>query len=229
MSDGTITLGHCPQDVTNPALVINPFNEIFDYHVNLRYVYGLDHVNGVILWGGEDISPSLYNETPVIGSGPKEPTERDIYEWDILRKAAEKKLPIIGVCRGAQMVCAFAGGKLVQHTGGHCNFHSVTVDATGELFRVTSSHHQMMWPYGVPNHEIVAHSTARIGSQYFGLTDNERIMLMKGEVQEPEVVYFPDINALAIQPHPEWSGNDKGFNDFILNFICDRMFNKVEC
>jgi anthranilate/para-aminobenzoate synthase component II len=221
-----ITLGHCPDG--GQQIYLTPFDEVFDLQVNLKFKTNLENIDGVVLWGGEDISPTLYKQEPVIGGGPINPTERDIFEWDILRKAVAKKIPIIGVCRGAQMVCAFAGGKLVQHTSGHGMSHTITMVDTGEIFKVTSSHHQMMWPYDV-KHEMLAVSTQRLSNVYFGLTDSERERIMKREVPEPEVVYFPEINALAIQPHPEWSGNDKKFIDFITNFVCDRMFQHEEC
>ena len=68
----------------------------------------------LILHGGGDISPSLYKKKRSPRSGGCQiPTQRDQQEWDLITRAVELNIPIVGICRGAQMLCAFDGGPIV--------------------------------------------------------------------------------------------------------------------
>src|SRR4051794_23301267 len=70
---------------------------------------------GLLLTGGVDVDPSLYNEpahamaqTPVPG--------RDAFELALLRAALEQDLPVLAICRGVQLLNVCLGGWLVQGT-----------------------------------------------------------------------------------------------------------------
>ncbi|MEO0617814.1 MAG: type 1 glutamine amidotransferase [Pseudomonadota bacterium] len=69
-------------------------------------------VDGLLIGGGEDIDVELYGGTPV----PVEriDPERDDMELSALDNATERGLPILGVCRGSQMLNVFYGGSLHQ-------------------------------------------------------------------------------------------------------------------
>ena len=73
----------------------------------------LDIVNGIIFTGGEDVSAQYFKEEPI-----KEVTEvsrdRDITEMALFEKAYEKGIPIMGVCRGMQLINIALGGSLYQ-------------------------------------------------------------------------------------------------------------------
>lgn len=72
-----------------------------------------DQLDGLLLTGGADVAPRLYGETPLPECGPIE-TERDRLELRLIRKAWEKDLPILAVCRGAQILNVAFGGSLYQ-------------------------------------------------------------------------------------------------------------------
>ncbi|MBC2857350.1 gamma-glutamyl-gamma-aminobutyrate hydrolase family protein [Cetobacterium sp. 2A] len=74
------------------------------------YVMKLD---GIIFSGGEDISPLLYNENPNLKLG-KIDTKRDVFELKLLAAALEKNIPILGICRGCQILNVGLGGSLYQ-------------------------------------------------------------------------------------------------------------------
>ena len=201
------------------------FTELFNMGRNLRYVQSIHEVDAVLLWGGDDISTSLYKETPAaVGWGPLEPSMRDLFEWHILREAVKAKRPIIGVCRGAQLICAFAGGKLVQNMTGHHGDHDVlTYDK--KILTTKSAHHQIMFPYNV-NHDLLAWCEEPLSTIYepqAWYTDG----FDKETDKEPEVVYFPDINAMAIQGHPEWDTKDSPFNQWLFKQIREYCFKKA--
>lgn len=107
----------------------------------------------LIIWGGSDINPALYNHAICHQTYPG--GMRDNQEWDMLHRAIDMDIPIIGICRGAQMLCAAAGGYLIQHVTGHGGTHIVKT-FNGQTFPTNSIHHQMMAvPEGVDRKSVV--------------------------------------------------------------------------
>lgn len=75
-----------------------------------EYLTGMD---GLLLTGGQDISPLTYGEEPHVELGPVD-RERDRWEIALYRAARRKGLPILGICRGIQLMAAAGGGTLYQ-------------------------------------------------------------------------------------------------------------------
>ena len=73
----------------------------------------------LILHGGSDISPSMYNEVNVASHASDRPSSRDARESAMLQYWLDKKWPVFGICRGMQMITACLGGKLIQHVNNH--------------------------------------------------------------------------------------------------------------
>src|SRR5437870_3482684 len=73
----------------------------------------LEVVDGVLLTGGGDILSLAYGEEPHPASKYQDPT-RDEMELEVTRLALEKGLPILGICRGAQVLNVALGGTLLQ-------------------------------------------------------------------------------------------------------------------
>jgi putative glutamine amidotransferase len=146
--------------------------------------------------GGEDIHPSMYGCKNVASSCGSGRSFRDTYEAEWFTKLVADGIPMVGVCRGAQFLCAMNGGRLVQHVDNHGGMHPIHF-FDGTVLPITSTHHQMMYPWDVP-HDLLAWTTKR-GSVY-----KHDIPNYVQQDKDPEIVYFPTGRSLAIQGHPEW-------------------------
>jgi putative glutamine amidotransferase len=132
----------------------------------LRAIY--ETLDGLFICGGVDIDPSQYNEQRHRLLGRVDP-ERDRVEMQFVRWAMEDKMPVFGVCRGAQVINVAAGGTLHQDIAYNINgalkhdffpydgryardllTHSVAVDTESKLgsllgvrsVKINSMHHQ---------------------------------------------------------------------------------------
>ncbi|MFH9352343.1 gamma-glutamyl-gamma-aminobutyrate hydrolase family protein [Kitasatospora sp. NPDC017646] len=123
-------------------------------------------LDGVVLTSGEDLDPALYGAQPHPCTGPPV-RERDRWERAVLAAALARDIPVLGVCRGMQLMNVHAGGTLVQHLpdevghhghnphGGHFAPHAVTTVAgtrMGALLpgtsQVATHHHQAVESLG---------------------------------------------------------------------------------
>jgi gamma-glutamyl-gamma-aminobutyrate hydrolase PuuD len=76
-----------------------------------RAVAGID---GLLLTGGADVAPSRYGAEPPTAPGDLRP-DRDAWEPDLLAAALARDLPVLAICRGAQILAVATGGTLHQH------------------------------------------------------------------------------------------------------------------
>ena len=163
----------------------------------------LDLLDGLILAGGADIDPATYGEDAHPQTRGTVP-ERDGFEIALARRALERDLPLLGICRGMHLMNVATGGTLLQHlpeSHGHHEHQrrpgtfdgadhdvrladgSLAARAAGEVTHGTKSHH----------HQAVD----RIGE---GL----EITGWSAIDQLPEAFEAPDRRfALGVQWHPE--------------------------
>lgn len=123
----------------------------------------INMVDALILVGGSDISPYLYNEGPCRYLENTSPI-RDKVEIYLIEKAIERKIPIFGVCRGMQLLNIYFGGTLYQDIYSQCEnvfnhsdrekmkiiyYHEIEIEKNSRLYDiygpkliVNSFHHQ---------------------------------------------------------------------------------------
>src|SRR3954447_15364662 len=106
----------------------------------------LDRLGGLMVSGGPDVHPSVYGEDPHPALGPTEP-DLDAFELELLRRADARGMPILGICRGEQLLNIARGGTLVQDVP----------EAVG-----TEVGHRQDEPGRVPTHTIVIAAGTRL-------------------------------------------------------------------
>ncbi len=102
----------------------------------------LEGVDGLVLSGGGDVDPRLYGAAPEIGLDVK--PARDRFELALLAAARERRMPVLAICRGAQLVNVSRGGTLRtlrtdrELRRGHRRLrgHPVEVEPDSELARL---------------------------------------------------------------------------------------------
>jgi putative glutamine amidotransferase len=155
----------------------------------------LPELDGLLLPGGWDVDPSFYGEPKDEKVGPID-RELDETELRLFGQARSADIPVLGICRGQQVINVALGGTLVQHLEDHDvrRFgrnhlaHTIEVDPSSELgqaagehkIRVNSLHHQAI-------RELAPglHQTAR------------------GEDGTVEAIESDDGLIVAVQCHPE--------------------------
>ncbi len=122
-----------------------------------------EEFDGILFTGGEDVDPAFYGEKKRYASVQANPA-RDEFEWALLDRALHRRLPILGICRGTQIINVKFGGTLYQDMASEAPVevqhrqpgnrseatHGVTLTDSesrlGETFdgscRVNSMHHQ---------------------------------------------------------------------------------------
>ena len=163
--------------------------------------------DGIILTGGEDINPLQYNDTINLAVCGDINYERDTLERKLFDYAFENKIPLIGVCRGMQMMNVASGGSLygdipseigttvIHRNNGEVNHKIVLTDTCSLIFpngtdtiMVNSWHHQGL--------KIMPNNLRVIARAFDGLPE--------AVVMDQSVHPF----MIAVQFHPEGLGKE---------------------
>lgn len=198
---------YCPRFLTGTE---------FDWINNVTPVDSPEKADIVVFSGGADINPKLY------GCEKHKSTyfndERDFIETSCYNKLSPNQV-VIGICRGAQLITALNGGKLIQNVSGHCGGDHYITNGSDKVL-ITSLHHQMMYPFDMDkkDYDLLYWSVKKLSRVYEGdgISEPER---------EPEVVLYHKNNAplgLAIQGHPEMMRKCEAhgiFNDILKSYL----------
>lgn len=162
----------------------------------------LDEADAVFFVGGADVNPLLYGEPVVQGTHYDIHTDnRDLHGW----RLAKDKFKI-GVCRGGQFLNVMNGGKLWQDVDNHGRSHDIVDKYTGQVVRVSSTHHQQFRPAMDAITIATARETTRkqAGEQTWRYKNDDTPMDRYFSIDH-EVVWYRDTRSLCFQPHPEYT------------------------
>jgi putative glutamine amidotransferase len=161
-------------------------------HVDPRAYAG--HLAGVLLTGGADVDPVRYGAAADPATGPFE-DERDGAELAVIELAVADELPVLGICRGLQLLNVWAGGTLHQNEPAHARydlavddaFDSVSIEPGSRLaalhggrVRVNSLHHQTI---------------DRVADGW--------VVTARSDDGTIEAIEWPGHDVIAVQWHPE--------------------------
>lgn len=177
----------------------------------------LEKCDGLVLTGGEDISPELYgdwaDETVHVNS------ERDGVEYKLIDAALKKQIPILGICRGLQVLNVYFGGTLILDLEKYCKRVHTAISKTEDRYHnvkligdsslkdfiqredgtVNSSHHQAAERMGV-------------GLRVIARAEDGTVEAIEGEENSSSSID-------AVQWHPERIQFESPFASGVLNLF----------
>jgi putative glutamine amidotransferase len=151
-------------------------------------------LDGVVLSGGADVGPDRYGATWSDDTGPVEQA-RDAAELALVELAVAGGLPVLGICRGLQLLNVWAGGTLHQHVPTHARYDLPPDDQFDELTVVPTSRLGLM--YG---------SSHRVNSLHHQTVDRVAdgwVVTARSSDGTVEALEWPGHDVIAVQWHPE--------------------------
>lgn len=163
----------------------------------------LDRLDALILAGGADLEPGLYQQPPHPETAGTRP-ERDAAELPLLQAALARDLPTLGICRGMQIMAVAGGGALHQHLPDVVGHHRHRPE------HGVYGHHDVALASGSRIHDILGAHVTVPSYHHQGLADAGSLRITGwADDDSPEVVEHPDARfALGVLWHPE-VGDDR--------------------
>lgn len=119
-----ISWGGDPQDFVDISAIVEKVGGVAVQIPQIKSydeaLIALSTLDGVVMTGGEDVDPALYND---VDHGKMEEVNktRDTSDYNIIKVAVEKDIPMLAICRGEQMLNVVCGGGLIQDLPTHLN------------------------------------------------------------------------------------------------------------
>lgn len=162
----------------------------------------IERLDGLVLSGGADVDPSRYGHEPDDNLGHTEP-DRDEWELALFAAARQRGVPILAICRGAQLTNVALGGSLKQHLeadegSGHPRWNDNVRDAAHEVNVVEGSLLSTLVDATIGVNSLHHQAIDRLGD---GL-----VATAKAPDGVIEAMELPGEDLLAVQWHPELLG-----------------------
>jgi putative glutamine amidotransferase len=162
----------------------------------------LDRLDAVVFAGGADLDPALYDQPAHEQTAGLRP-DRDAAEVPLMRAALDRDLPLLGICRGMQVLSVVSGGSLTQHLPdlvGH-DRHRPSPGVYG--------HHGVHLAPGSIAHRLLGDEVSVPSYHHQGLASAGSLTVTGwADDESPEVVEDPSRRfALGVLWHPE-AGDD---------------------
>lgn len=182
-------------------------------------------IDGVLLTGGTDVNPKRYGERPCPTTQSPDYT-RDYVELAVLDYARKARIPVLGICRGSQIMCVSRGGTLTQDIGLY----------TDAWFSHTSTQHDVCAADGARTFR-----QACLGDDMHVISLHHQCVAKPGEGMRiaalsidgtPEAIESKDGLMLGVQFHPEMDAynNPQAFGIFrwLVSTAARRMGGKAK-
>lgn len=177
--------------------ILMPLTEdraVLDQYLNL--------IEGLLLTGGDDLDPKCYGEENQ-GLSKQISALRDSVELYCIEKAIERKLPILGICRGLQILNVYFGGTLVQDIPSQME---TTINHQNKSSVGAERHHEVDLIHGSTLHDIVGQDSLQVNSRHhqcIKVLGRDFKIAAKAPDGIIEAIEMPEKNILAVQWHPE--------------------------
>jgi putative glutamine amidotransferase len=171
----------------------------------------LSRLDGLILAGGSDVEPVHYGQQPHAVLQPPRP-DRDESELKLVRASARADLPVLGICRGMQVMAVGAGGSLEQHLPdrvGHFG-HSPAPGTYGE--------HPVELQPGTRVHDILGDQVTVATYHHQGVVEHPGYRAAGWSVDDHVLESFEDPDArfrIGVQWHPEVGSDPRLFEALV--------------
>lgn len=188
----------------------------------------VDKLDGLILSGGEDVNPALSNKRPQKYNEWISP-ERDFLELNLIESFLEAKKPIMGICRGLQILNIYKGGTLIQDliTEGY-PIHNISIN-----YRENYSH-EVDIKEGSTLSEIFKVDRIGVNSFHHQAVENLGEGLVatafseEGLIEAYESSDMDEQFILALQWHPEALAVKHNEHQEIFNYFVDKLKNDAK-
>ena len=168
----------------------------------------LQRVDGILLSGGADLNPLWIGEEPHTALGALNPV-RDAFELLLIRRAVDHQIPILGICRGMQMLAAALGGKVEQdmataHPNAALLKHSQAAPRSEATHRITLDENSQLAQ--VLGRELFVNSFHHQAVAETGTQLRPVAFAADGTLEALESTQFKSI--IGVQWHPECMDNE---------------------
>lgn len=162
-------------------------------------------LDGLILSGGNDVSPQFYDVNMTADTVADYVIERDQYELALIREALRQKKPILGVCRGAQLLNVALGGTLIRDVSELTEKSHIQKNAPAEASHTVNISKESTLYYWLGQKEIGVNSYHHQVIQKVGKDLKVTALSEDGLVEAIE--FTGDSLAIGVQWHPEIMAN----------------------
>lgn len=172
-------------------------------------------LDGLVMAGGADIDPARYGAEHQDGTD-KPRVERDASELGLYRAARAKNIPVLGICRGLQVMAVAHGGSLHQHLPDVVG-NTLHRDAPG-----TFNDHGATFMAGSLIADLVGATEVTVNSSHHQAVNSPGDLTVTGHAEDGTVEVCEDMSAefvLGVQWHPEFSSNETISENIFSAFV----------
>ena len=181
----------------------------------------LEDIDGLVLTGGDDISPELYGEVNSGLTGHVSKT-RDEAELYIIGRAVHSGIPLLGICRGFQILNVYFGGTLYQDLASQ---FGELIHHANPFVSATDLHHDIFFECGTAFMGISGGADMTVNSRHHQGIKALGTGLRAGAFPSDgliEAFECSDMNIMAVQWHPENTVRLGGRYDMLFQNLLER-------